>query len=564
VVVSGFNLWGSYVSWSWGGVLAPTLVLAGIAGLAVTWWVGTPRSLPFQLSGLLVALIGTVGTQGAATHLRQFYSTDSAAFDQEAARLLLRGVDPYSTTLGGADRFLQQPSAYWTYTIDGGHIVHVSYPAGSFLLEVPLMAAGLHHLVVDWLDLAAWVVTGVLLFAMVPAALRWWSVLLFSVPVFAAIFGSGGTDAVFIPFLVMAVWRWDRFALGKATGVVRWIGPLAMGIACSMKQTPWFLVPFVVIGLVLEARSHDRPPLRPAATYLAMVVGVFTAVNLPFVLWSPGAWAQGTLLPLTHPLVADGQGLVTLVLHGPVRGVSLPLLTVSGVLVLLVLLAAMVVWYPPMKRIWLLLLPLTFFVVTRSLSSYLLDLIPAAIVAAVTVAPAVVSRPSEVEREAGPGHRRAQAAGRRPGRPGVVGALATGALGLGAVVAAALAFASHPLDLSVRSVTTSAHAVRIEAVTVTVVNSTDRPLTPHFMVTIASGHPDGFWQTVDRRPVVVGAHGATTVTIVPDQPTAAPVHGTHWLVEAYTSSPSSLNTTGLLFWTLGQPLVQSPMHRSRP
>ena len=39
-----------------------------------------------------------------------------------------------------------------------------------------------------------------------------------------------------------------------------------------------------------------------------------------------------------------------------------------------------------MKRVWMLLLPLAFFVATRSLSSYLADLYPAAIVAALSVA----------------------------------------------------------------------------------------------------------------------------------------------------------------------------------
>ncbi len=82
---------------------------------------------------------------------------------------------------------------------------------------------------------------------------------------------------------------------------------------------------------------------------------------------------------------------MTLALHGVVRGASLPLLSVVSVLVLVSLLAALVVWYPAMKRIWMLLLPLTFFVGPRSLLTYLIDLIPAAIVAAVSVA--AVGRP---------------------------------------------------------------------------------------------------------------------------------------------------------------------------
>jgi hypothetical protein len=39
---------------------------------------------------------------------------------------------------------------------------------------------------------------------------------------------------------------------------------------------------------------------------------------------------------------------------------------------------------------------------------------------------------------------------------------------------------------------------------------------------------------------------------------SAPSHGTHWLVEAYTSDPEALSTTRLLFWTQGKPPTQAP------
>ena len=67
-----------------------------------------------------------------------------------------------------------------------------------------------------------------------------------------------------------------------------------------------------------------RRPVRMVVRYLAIVVGIFAVVNLPFVIWRPAAWARGTFLPFLQPLVADGQGLVTLALHGIAHGVSLP------------------------------------------------------------------------------------------------------------------------------------------------------------------------------------------------------------------------------------------------
>jgi uncharacterized membrane protein len=271
------------------------------------------------------------------------------------------------------------------------------------------------------------------------------------------------------------------------------------------------------------------------AGYLVIVAGVFTAVNLPFIIWQPTAWARGTLLPLRQPLVADGQGLVTLALHGVARGVSLPWLSVAAALVYLALLGALAAWYPRMKRIWLLVLPLVFFVAPRSLLSYLLDLLPAAIVAAVTVAPA--PRPA-----LGPGVRRYNVA---VGLVAVVPAAA-------AVVVAVLAFSSPPLQLDVQSFASSHAATSLDAVTVDVHNTTDQEVVPHFMVTISSAHPDGFWHTASHRPVVLGPHASVVVTLHPPAYAGAPGHGSFWLVAAYTSSPEALSTTPLQLWRLGK------------
>ncbi len=535
VISGGFQLWGSWSAWSFGGLAAPLLVLAGIVGFAAVWLVGSPRSTVIQLSALAAVVASTLGNEGIGIHARRFYSTDSAAFDQAGARLLMHGIDPYTVTLGSLASLLKVPAQFWTYTVSGGHVDHVSYPAGSILLQMPALVLGFHHEVVDWMDLLAWIVTGVIIFVLLPTSIRWIAPLLLLAPAFTGVFSSGGTDAAFLPFLVLAVWRWDRFGLGRSAGVARWMGPVALGLACSIKQTPWFCVPFIALGLVVEARRSGRNPVRTVVPYLAIVAGVFGVVNIPFVIWSPAAWARGTFLPFLQPLIADGQGLVTLVLHGIAHGVSLPLLTLAGLLVLGAELAAMVIWYPAMKRIWLLLLPLAFFVATRSLSTYLADLYPAAIVAAVSVAPAP----------------RAVVAGAR-GRLRMPVGLVAIVPAVAAVCAGVLAFWSPPLQLSVRSVATSNAATSLDAVTLAVHNTTSGAVTPHFMVTIGSGHPDGFWYPDHGGNLVLGPHDSETVTIRPQSPAWAPSHGSQWLVEAYTTSPEALSTTPLMDWQLGR------------
>ena len=544
VLTGGINLWGWWPSWSPAAVVAPALVLGGIVGLAATWLVARPRSLVYQLVAMSSVLGSMAIPQAIGIHVRQYYSTDSGAFNQVAARVLAGGHNPYSASMASAAQLLDPPQLFWTYTVNGTHVTHVSYPAGSFLFEVPGLWFGFHHLVSDWMDLYAWIATGILLFVLLPASLRWLAALIAVTPIFVGVFSSGGTDALFVPFLVLALWRWDRFAAGRPegmtrwpgwAGMTRWLGPIALGVACSIKQTPWFCVPFLVLGVVLEARRIGRPPLRLASAYLGVVVLVFAAVNLPFIIWQPSAWVNGNLIPFRQPLVADGQGLVTLALHGITGGVYLSTLTVASALVYVALLLAMLIWFPAMRRIWLFVLPLVFFVAARSLTSYLVDFFPAAVVAAITVT-AVGARPRLIT----------------AARVRVALVVTTAAAAAAAVVVASLAFVSPPLQLAVRGVRTSNMAVTLNAVTVTVDNRTDKTVTPHFMVVIGSGHPSGYWTRPGGGPVILAPHGSATVTLYPPVYTSAPNHGDHWVVAAYTSSPPALSTSSLQFWKLGK------------
>ena len=195
-------------------------------------------------------------------HSRIYYKTDSAALDHVAARVLAHGHNPYTTSLASAGVLLKRRSRFWTYTVAGGHVAGVSYPAGSVLAYAPAFLLGFHHQVVDWMDLYAWLASAVLLFFLVPRYLRWLAVLITLTGIFTTLFAGGGTDAIFIPFLMLAVWRWDRYGKGKEAGLARWVGPIALGLACSIKQTPWFCVPFLVIGIYIETRRSGRSPSR--------------------------------------------------------------------------------------------------------------------------------------------------------------------------------------------------------------------------------------------------------------------------------------------------------------
>jgi hypothetical protein len=250
------------------------------------------------------------------------------------------------------------------------------------------------------------------------------------------------------------------------------------------------------------------------------------------------------LLPFMKPLVADGQGLVTLAIHGLTGGVVMPLLSVAAALAYLTLLAAFVVWYPAMKVVWLLVLPIVLLVPARSFSSYLIDLFPAALVAVVTVRRVeAVDGTAAVPRldTGGPARRWAVRA-------------AVGVPALAAAAVCALAFTSAPLDVYVDGVRTSQATLRLDAVTVTVHNSSGQSVTPHFLVVLDSSHPSGFWKPAHRNsPLVLGSGETETVTLEPPEFTWSPAHGQHWLVEAYSTPPDALSTSAPQMWHFGKP-----------
>jgi len=528
VITAGVNVWGFWWASPVVGALGPLMVLAGTAGAIATFTARTPRSPLLQRLAFAAVVVAVVFPQAVVIHTRVFVTTDSAAFDQASARALLQGHDPYTVSLAGVARMFSVPARFWTYTVNGGHVTHASYPAGSFLVDVPAMALGLRHMVVDWVDLAAWIVCIALFFVLLPVALRWLAGLLALTPVFVGMFSNGGTDAVFLPLLLLAVWRWDRYGAGREAGVARWLGPIALGLACAVKQTPWFCVPFLVTGVALEATGAGRPALRTAARYGATVVAVFGVVNLPFIVWQPAAWARGTLLPLRGGLVADGQGLVALATHGVTRGVDIGALAVAGALVYATLLIAWLRWYPALKRVWLLAVPLALFFSPRSLSSYLVDLFPVAVIAAVSVHGRGGTVPVR----------------RLVRRAGVAGVAVAS---IGALAAGGLAFASHPLGISVDGVKVDGGGRHLEAVTVTVRNLTRAPQRPHFTVNPGAG-TSGFWPMSPPAPLVLGPGKTATVTLEAPVTTSAPQPGARWVVEAYTSSPSTLSTSTLQVW----------------
>jgi hypothetical protein len=252
------------------------------------------------------------------------YSNDGTSLDTNAARLLLEGRNPYtdSNILDIARHFAIQPG--WTTPLRVGQFngrldypsgvdlrsafdtaikagsapefeSRVSYPALAFLTLVPFILLKISNVLPFYLlsyFLLVWVAWKV-----TRNELRPWLLLLAlaNVPMLSAAM-SGSLDLFYVLLIVLA-WLFRE---------KRWLSALFLGLALASKQLAWFFVPFY---LVLIWRQQG---LREACSRLTIAGTLALAINLPFLIWNPGAWLAGVLAPMADPMFPLGVGLINL------------------------------------------------------------------------------------------------------------------------------------------------------------------------------------------------------------------------------------------------------------
>lgn len=264
---------------------------------------------------LLAAPIGTT------------YPTDAISLPYEDAALVLVGRNPYTSNGFFASALARFPGTLATplrggafgagyeypsdasisrvqqrYLADPASVgrsfdpatLH-SYPALSFLLYVPMVAAGMQNIlilhVVTYLALLAWLV------ALAPAGMRRWAGLAALANAIILGYSFIGDAQGLCLALILAAWHWrDR----------RWAGPVLLGLACAFRQYCWFFAPFMLLDVALTQGW------RRAARYGVMTLLAFLLPNAPYILASPGPWFGSLWLPMTDPMFPTGMGAVTL------------------------------------------------------------------------------------------------------------------------------------------------------------------------------------------------------------------------------------------------------------
>jgi hypothetical protein len=263
-----------------------------------------------------------------------FHYNDGTALSQQAAENLLAGKDPYSnsnivTAFSTYDsaydrltplklgRFInvypyptqQQIAQVWDSALENPSQPppeiesHVCYPAGSFLLLAPFIAAGITDiqyiyiiLVIAALIYVTWRIPGkrrLIFIGVVVVSLELWNTL-----------AIGETGIIVFPLLLIA---W--VTLGEND----WVSAIFMGLAVATKQIAWFFVPFYVILLWRTA----KPKMVVAA--IGIILAVFAATNAYFIARSPSLWLESITSPMIEPLFPLGVGVVSLVTSGLVN-----------------------------------------------------------------------------------------------------------------------------------------------------------------------------------------------------------------------------------------------------
>jgi hypothetical protein len=228
------------------------------------------------------------------------YHVDAVAVVHRASEILLAGGDPYRDLdiTQALERFGLDPQLA-THLIDGSPVHAFNYPALSFLVPAPFLAAGLQD--IRYLYLAE-----ILLFVLVLIRLARvpWRPLVTAAVVGNAIIARqnflAGVDplwAILVAFAFLFVGR-------------RWWSPICMGLAIAARQPAWFFAPFYV--LVEWRRSGRREALRTALIAAAVAV----VPNLPFFIASPGDFLTGVSAPMIEPLEPYGIGLIRFAMDG--------------------------------------------------------------------------------------------------------------------------------------------------------------------------------------------------------------------------------------------------------
>lgn len=394
------------------------------------------------------------------------YGTDESAFDQYAAQLFIHGHNPYTTSMAPSFSLFHVSPDGFTYRLNGTAVTQLSYPALSFLLYVPLLLLGLTSQAAILMNVGAWALTVAMAYFLLPRDIKPLALVLGSYVIYTGFAVGGVTDALYVPFLLIAVYRWDRFV--DSSGWRRWISPVAMGLSLCIKQTPWFILPFLLLGLYYEKRMAHPTARRPFLVmwqYLWRLLLAFLLPNFYFIAVSPMSWFRGILTPFIDHLVPAGEGVVAVADFMGRGGGTLGAYTALSASVFLCSIVFFANTYPRTKALLVFLPSLILFFSERSFSNYFVMFLLPAVIAATSLRDAPETDKSIWADLGSTARRRATLAI---------------SLSLFIVSIAFVVLSQQPIGLRVDSVTTTGQLATVIRTEVSATNRTGHTLEPVF------------------------------------------------------------------------------------
>ncbi|MFB5190700.1 hypothetical protein [Alicyclobacillus fastidiosus] len=479
IIGIGFNMWQSIVSIPVIGGSSIVLTFIGLLLIASAFAIQQEINLSkLEVLSLCLTIIAVLGWTLTNLYFAPAYGTDEVAYEQYAAQLFTQGIDPYGKNLMHALEMFQVPIQYATYTMNGNISTALAYPDLSFLFIVPFLKLGFMSQAAIYNNILFFISSMIVGYLLLPRPYKLISPIVFAgIPVLFGYMVAGINDIVFMPFLMLAAYRWTRYD-GK--GLWAWISPIAYGLACSVQQLPWFIAPFLLLGIYIERRHSGMSAnhaLIVISKYASLSLTAFCVVNLPFMLWNPGSWLSGIFTPLIQHAIPYGQGLVDLSAFFGIGGGHTNLYTDGALLVILALLVVYIIYYNKMRYLTFFIPAIALFFPARSLAEYFSNLIMVSIISAFTI--------EEYRQE--------------DAKRGWNKRLVVAAAFIPAMICFGVAiFTPSPLSIKVLSFRTDGELRGVQRLNISVENNSRATLTPHFAVNYI-GQMTTFW-LVDEGP----------------------------------------------------------------
>lgn len=454
------------------------------------------RALAWVDLAVLVVAIVLVLCRYVLSHA----GTDEAALTAQATREFLRGHPIYGQPWPS---IFHGPVAV-TKTMSGGADYTYAYPPLAVMLAAPFYAVMHSTAAVTVLATGALVAGTVVLWWLLPAPWR---------PAATAVclgfgllpgYARAGYPAIISgALLIPSVVRWSATGAGGRLGRYGVLRALCLGAACATQQLPWFLAPFLIVGIYLVRRGElgHRPALAVVARYTGITVLAWLLINVYFIIQDPKAWLSGLLLPLTQGAILHGQGAMDISYYFTAGSSHLDFYSYGSMLLELGLLAAFVLFIKRLGPAATVLPWCAFYLATRSQDGYFLLMTPLWLAAAATV---------PVSAFAGAWQPRIpRMSGRTPRAM-----LAAGLVAPAALCTVAAAASPAPLRLTVSGIRTVAKAHRgITRISFEAVNTTGTALKPNFALRRGQG-TSGWWR-ISSGPTTVRPHASAWYVLLP-------------------------------------------------